>query len=134
MLKRGQESNLKEGSAVAKPKPMNLNLTSNDVFPTKEQSDVQASNTGKQERRDESSNSTRSWKQSGRGQSLQEAFQNLQTSDSGYLEKVFKNRQKQTLAENAPPMGIEARKTNVLIWWIFYLGINEGSAYGTRLH
>ena len=39
-----------------------------------------------------------------------------------YLEKVFKNlRQKLNLAEEAPVLGIEALKTNVLIWGLFKL-------------
>ena len=109
MSKRVQESNLKEGSAVAKPKPMNLNFASFRKVPSQEvrdpnspgnqclnqhgvsarkwkqivratnegptmnsqesqQSDTQTSNTVKHGRRDESSNSVRSWKQSARGE------------------------------------------------------------------
>ena len=36
MSKRGQENNLKEGSAVAKPKPLNLNLSSMRKIPSRE--------------------------------------------------------------------------------------------------
>ena len=44
-------------------------------------------------------------------------FHNMQISDHGYLEKVFKNfRKKLNLADDAPMFGIEALKTNVLIW------------------
>ena len=39
MSKRVQESNLKEGSAVAKPKPMNLNLSSMRKIPSQERSE-----------------------------------------------------------------------------------------------
>ena len=39
------------------------------------------------------------------------------SSDCRSLEKVFKNlRQKLNLAEEAPVIGIESLKTNVLIW------------------
>ena len=44
----------------------------------------------------------------------------LQISDHRYLEKVFKNlRKKLNLAGDAPVIGIEASKTNVLIWGLF---------------
>ena len=47
-------------------------------------------------------------------------FHNLQISDHRYLEKVFKDpRKKLNLAEEAPVIGIEALKTNVLIWGLF---------------
>ena len=102
MAKRVQESNVKEGSAVVKPKPMNLNLASFRKVPPQEvgdpnspgnqsldqhgvsarhwkqiaratnegptmcsqerqHSDAQTFNTSKQVRRDESSNSARSF-------------------------------------------------------------------------
>ena len=44
----------------------------------------------------------------------------MQNSDHRYLEKVFKQlRQKLKIAEEAPVVGIEALKTNVLIWGFF---------------
>ena len=47
-------------------------------------------------------------------------FQNMQISDYRYLEKVFKNLWKKlNLTEEAPATGIEALKTNVLIWVLF---------------
>ena len=47
-------------------------------------------------------------------------FPNMQISNSGYLEKVFKNiKKKVNLAEDAPPLGIQAHTTNILIWGIF---------------
>ena len=47
-------------------------------------------------------------------------FHNMQISDYRYLEKVFKNLQKElTIAEDAPVIGIEALKTNALIWGLF---------------
>ena len=41
MSKRVQESNLKEGSAVAKPKPMNLTLSSMRKIPSQEVREIQ---------------------------------------------------------------------------------------------
>ena len=80
----------------------------------RQQGDAQASSTWKQERRDESSNSARARKLSARGEDNQFGksqlhFHNMQISDYRYLEKAFKNLQ----------MGIEALRTNVLIWWVF---------------
>ena len=47
-------------------------------------------------------------------------FQNLQLSDSGHLEKVFKNiKGKVIIAEDAPPLWIDAFKTNTLICGMF---------------
>ena len=41
----------------------------------------------------------------------------MQMLDSGQLEKVCKNIEKQVnLAEDAPPLGIQAHNTNILIW------------------
>ena len=45
---------------------------------------------------------------------------NMQISDHRYLEKVFKKlRKKLKIAEEAPVLGIEALKTNDLIWGFF---------------
>ena len=153
---------MKEVSAVAKPKPMNLNLSSMRKIPSQEvrdpnspgikvwtrvvsqrgpltddgrtmysqerQNDAQTSNIGKQERRDESST------QPAGGNSLRKEevhpfgrrnleFQSMLISDSGYLEKVFKNiKKKVNLSGDAPPLGIQAQKTKVC------------DSYGTRLH
>ena len=47
-------------------------------------------------------------------------FHNMQVSDFRYLEKVLKNlRKKLNFAEEAPIIGIEALKTNVVIWGLF---------------
>ena len=44
----------------------------------------------------------------------------MQISDSGYLEKVFKNIKKMmNLAEDAPPLKIQAHKTNMSTWEVF---------------
>ena len=44
-------------------------------------------------------------------------FHNMQTSDHRYLEKVFKKLEENlNLPEEAPLIGIESLKTNVLIW------------------
>ena len=152
MSKSVQESNLKEGLAVAKPKPTKLNFESFRKVPSREvrdpnspgnhsldqhgvsarswkrtarttnenptmfsqerqQSDPQTSNTRKQGRRDESSNSARSWKLTARREVNQprrrkREFHNMQISDSGYLEKVFKNLRKNViLAEDCTVSG-----------------------------
>ena len=84
------------------------------------QCDAQTSNIGKQERRDESLNSARSWKQvcEGGGQSLREAearipeYADLRFSVFG--ESLQEHKEKVTLAEDAPLVGIKAR--NMLIW------------------
>ena len=163
LSKRVQESNLKEGSAVAKPKSMNLNLSSMRKIPSQEvrdpnslgnqsldqsgvparswnqsawatddgptmysqerqQNDAQTSNTRKQGRRNESSaqpaagNSLRKGEVHPFGRRTPE-FHTMQISDSGYLEKVLKNMKKKVnLAEDAQPLGIQAHKTNILIW------------------
>ena len=48
-------------------------------------------------------------------------FPNVQISDSGHLEKVFKNMKgKVIIAEDAPPLWIDAFKTNTLIWGMFF--------------
>ena len=61
-------------------------------------------------------------------------FHNMQISDSGYLEKVFKNmKKKMNLAEDAPSLGIQAHKRKDLV--NVYVDNNEGSdPYGTRLY
>ena len=72
-------------------------------------------------RRDEPSSSDSARKLE-RGEDIQigrseTEFHNMQISDHRYLEKVFKNlRKKLNLAEEAPVIGVEALKTNVLIW------------------
>ena len=71
----------------------------------RQQDDTQSSSTRKLERGDDI--------QIGRRMS---EFQIMQVSDCRSLEKVFKNlRQKLNLAEEAPVIGIEGMKTNVLI-------------------
>ena len=58
-------------------------------------------------------------------------FHNMQVSDYRYLEKVFNNlRQKVELAEEAPVIGVEALKTNVLIWGLFTGWIVRAGALG----
>ena len=90
----------------------------------RQQDDTQSSRTRKPERRDDSSDSARARKLE-RGEDIQFErsklhFHNMQISDFRYLEKVFKNLQKElNLAENAPVIGFEALKTNVLIWGLF---------------
>ena len=42
---------------------------------------------------------------------------------------------KVTLAEDAPPLGIEALKTNMLIWGLFHVENNETRlSHGTESH
>ena len=54
-------------------------------------------------------------------------FHNMQISDHRYREKVFKNLLKKlNLAGDAPVIGIEALKTNVLIWETIFVGYDEG--------
>ena len=48
------------------------------------------------------------------------SFHNMQISDHRHFEKVFNSlRKKLNLAEDAPVIGVEALKTNVLIWRLF---------------
>ena len=163
MSKRAQESTSKEGSAVAKPRPMNLlsrNLLSAKKTPPQDSSApnsrenqelnqsyvppsarklIRNSNQDptafSQERRqdDTLSCSTKKLGRSGesassastrkleRGEDIQIGrttvqVQTLQISEYRHLEKVFKNlRKKLNLAEEAPVVGFEALKTNVLI-------------------
>ena len=76
------------------------------------------------ERRDESSNSAHARKLE-RGEDIQFGrskphFQNMQISDRRYVEKFSKNlRGKLNLAGDAPVVGIEALKTNVLLRGLF---------------
>ena len=148
MSKRAQESTAKEGSAVAKPRPMNVvsrNLLSakqtspKDSSASKspgnqelEQSYVSPSvrklmrnksrdpTAYSQERRQDDTlfSSTRKLE---RGDDIKIGrtkleFHNMRVSDHRYLERVFQNlRQKLNLAEEAPVLGVEALKTNVLI-------------------
>ena len=66
-------------------------------------------------------------------------FHSMQISDHQYLERVFKNlRKKLNLAEDAPVIGIEALKTNVLIWGLFMsttmkAAIHLGPSYVDKL-
>ena len=100
----------------------NINQNPTIYSQERQQGNAQPSSTKKQRRRDESSNSARAKKLSARGKDNQFGksklhFRNMQIFSHRYLEKVFKNlRKKLNLAENAPPLGIEALKTNVLIW------------------
>ena len=86
----------------------------------RQQNDAQTSNTRKTGRRDESA-------QPPAGKSLRNGevhpcgrrkleFPKMQISNSAYLEKVVKNIKKVNLAEDAPPLGIQAQTTNILIW------------------
>ena len=61
MSKRVQESNLKEGTAVAKPKPLTLNLSSMTKIPSQE---VRDPNSLAKQTLDQSGVPARSWKQS----------------------------------------------------------------------
>ena len=81
----------------------------------RQQSDAQPPDTRKQERRDESSvQPAAEVNPFGR---RQHEFQNMQISDSGYLEKVYENlKKKVNLAEDAQPLGIQAHKTNMWTW------------------
>ena len=87
----------------------------------RQQDDTQSSSTRKLERSGESASSASS-RQLERGEDIpigrsKMEFHNMQISDHRYLEKVFKNvRKKLNLAEVAPALGVEALKTNVLIW------------------
>ena len=55
-------------------------------------------------------------------------FHNVQISDYRYFEKVFQNlRKKLNIAEDAPVIGIEALKTNVLIW-VFFMSTTMNAA------
>ena len=136
MSKRVQESTLKEGSAVAKQRPMNLvskNLLSAKKDPPRDLGDPNS--LGNQDFGSELCFSSRKeiaaqhepepntvFSREARGEDYQFGksklhFHKMQISDYRYLEKVFKNLQKKlNLAEDAPPIGIEALKTNVLIW------------------
>ena len=115
MSKRVKESNLKEGSAVAELKPMNLNLPSFRKVPSQEVSDP---NSPGNQSLDQYGVSARSWEQSakGGGQSLRKAEARIPKYADLRL-KVFKNIKKLVnLVEDAPPLGIQAHKTNILIW------------------
>ena len=88
----------------------------------RQQNDAQTSNTRKQERRDESSaqpaagNSLRNREVHPFGRRKLE-FRNMQISDSGYFEEVFRNSMKKVnLAEDAPPLEISkhTNKTNIV--------------------
>ena len=101
----------------------NQNPTMNS--PERQQGDAQSSSTRKLGRRAESSNSARARKLSARGEDNQFGksklhFHNMHISDYRYLERVLHNLQKKlNPAEDAPPVGIESLKTNVLIWGLF---------------
>ena len=85
------------------------------------QDDTLSSSTGKLVRSGDSASSA-STRKLERGDDIQigrrmSEFQIMQVSDCRYLEKVFNNQQQNwNLAEEAPAIGIEALKTNVLIW------------------
>ena len=128
--KRVQESNLKEGSEVAKPKPVNLNFSSMRKILSQE---VRDPNSPGNQSLDPSGVPARSWKQSaqGRGPSLRTA-----EADSGCLEKVFKKKKRKaesctrcTTSEDPSTQNQHIHLVNV------YVDINEGSgSYGTRLY
>ena len=84
----------------------------------RQQSDAQTSNTAKRERGDESSNSAATANSlRGRKQFLREAEARI--PKSAHLRQRVLGESSRTLAEDAPPLGIEARKTNILIWCMF---------------
>ena len=157
MSRRAQESTPKEGSAVAKPRPMSfwcqgtswvrrrilrkiwviqtawwiknwINVVfhpATNVFSreaTRWHSIFQHQEIG---RRHESSNSARGGEDIQFGRSKLH-FHNMQISDHRYFEKVFKNQGKKlNLAGDAPVIGIEALKTNVLLWVTIYVDYDE---------
>ena len=90
----------------------------------RQQDDTQSFSTRKLGRRDAPSSSASARKLKG-GEDIQIgrtrlASRNVQISDHRYLEKVFKNlRKKWNIAGEAPVIGIEALKTNVLVWESF---------------
>ena len=90
----------------------------------RQQDDTQSSSTRKLGRSGESASSA-STRKLERGDDIQIGkpkmeFHNMQISDHRYLEKVFKNlRKKLNLAEEAPVIGIEALKTNLLLKRLF---------------
>ena len=136
MSKWAQESTAKEGSALAKPRPMNL--VSRNLLRAKQTSpkDSGASNSPRNQELDQCfvSSSVRKLVRSGecassgstrklvRGDDNQiertrVGFRDMQISNRQYLERVFQNlRQRLNLAEEAPVLDL---MTNVLIWGFF---------------
>ena len=90
----------------------------------RQQDDTQSSSTRKLGRSGELASSA-SMRKLKRGEDIQIGmslmeFHNMQISDHRYHEKVFKNlRKKLNLAGEAPVLGIQAWKTNVLSWGFF---------------
>ena len=110
--------------------PSGRKLTRNiNQHPTKysqerQQADTQSSSTRKLERSGESASSASS-RQLERGEDIaigrsKMEFHNMQIFDHRYLEKVSKKVRKiLNFAEEAPVLGVEALKTNVLMWRLF---------------
>ena len=101
----------------------NINPNSTMCSQERQQDGTQSSSTSKRVRRDELSSSARDRKLE-RGEDIQigrsKMVHNVQISDHRYLENVFKSlRKKLNFAEGARIIGIEALKTNVLIWGLF---------------
>ena len=102
--------------------------------PEQQQEDTQSSSTRKLGRRDEPSSSASTGKlvryediQIGRSKM---EFHNMQISDHRYPEKVFKKLGKtMNLVQEAPIIGIEALKTNVLIWGLFWSTTMKAATY-----
>ena len=133
MSEKVQESNLKEGLAVAKPKPMNLNLLSMRKILSQQVTDP---NSPGNQSLDQSRVLVRSGKQSSQKVEVhpfgrqKPAFHSMQISDSRYLEKVCKNRKKKdNLAENAPPLGDPSTQNQHINLVNAYVSIREGSDF-----
>ena len=89
----------------------------------RQEEDTQSSSTRKLGRRDETSRSARAgnWSEVRASKSEGHRWNSTicKVSDKRYLE-VFKNlRKKLNFVEDAPVIGIEALKTNVLIWGLY---------------
>ena len=90
----------------------------------RQQEDTQNPNTWKQQSRSDSSDSSVIWKQM-RGMEIHMnrskiEFHNMQISSHQCLGKVFQNLQKKLgITETSPKLGIEAIKTNALMWGLF---------------
>ena len=117
-IKNCFQSNVSPSSRKLK---RNINQHPTMYSQERQQDDTQSSRPRKLGRRGESASSDSS-RQLERGEDIQigknkVGIPHLQISDHRYLEKIFKNvRKKLNLAEVAPALGVEALKTNVLIW------------------
>ena len=102
---------LEHGGVSSRGRKLTQNTNQNPTMSSQErQQDDTQSSSAKQAERGEDIHMGRSRRE----------FHNMQISDYRYLVKVFRNlRKKLNLTEDSSMIGIEALKTNVLMWGLF---------------